>query len=208
MTIKIITAASSLYLPTHLWKTGIWNQNRLCFTLHDCSELCGRAVCVLSCVPLWKYIIVILMSWAVVGVVPCGISSVFVGWKDVGGWCDVSGTCISVWVKDESSVYLPGSRIFHMCSSGPKFILSIPWIRFEPAHWKIHGITSNIIFTVKYKPKVAMEHRRKWYSKIWKQCISHHYQEMKANILIYLQFRISAGFQHAVHKGALEKLKI
>lgn len=194
MTMKIITASFSLYLPTHLWKTGIWNQNRLCFTLHDCSELCGRAVCVLSCISLWKYIIVILMAWGVVGVLPCGVSSVFVGWKDVGGWCDVSGTCIIVWVKDESSMYLPGSKIFHMCSSGPKFILSIPWIRFEPTHWKIHGITSNIIFAVKYKPKVAMVAQEGLIFKDMETLHFHHYQEMKANFLIYLQFRISAGF--------------
>lgn len=152
MSIKIIMASSSSYLPTYLWKTGIWNQNRLCFILRDCSEVCGRAVCVLSCISLWKYKIVILLAWGVVGVVPCGVSSVFVGRKAVGGWCDVSGTHISVRVKDESSVYLTGSNRFYMSSSGVKFILNMPWILFEFAGWKIQGITSNITFTVKYKP--------------------------------------------------------
>lgn len=132
MTIKVIVASLSFYLPTHFWKTGIWNQNRLCFILHNYSKLCGRTVYVLSCISLWKYIIVIPLAWGVVGVVPCGVSRVFVGRKAVGGWCDVLGTCISLWVKDESSVCLTVSNIF--CSSVAKCILCIPWIKFQPTH--------------------------------------------------------------------------
>lgn len=192
MKIKIITAASFLYLPTHLWKTGIWNQNRLCFILHDCSVLCGRAVCVLSCISLWKYIIVILLAWEVVGVAPCGVHSVFVGRKAVGGWCDVSGTCISLWVKGESSMYLTGRNIF--CTSGERFILSLSGIRFEPTHWKIQGITSSITFTVKYKLKVAMVAQKGPIFEDMETLYFHHCQRMKANFLIYLQFRSTVGF--------------
>lgn len=60
-----------------------------------------------------------------VGVVLCGVSSVFVGRKVVGGWCDVSGIYISVRVKDELSVYLIGSNRFYMSLSGVKFIFNM-----------------------------------------------------------------------------------
>lgn len=104
ITIKIIIAAASLYLPTHLWKTGTWNQNRQYFILHDCSELCGRAVCVLSCISLWKYIIVILLAWGVVGVLPCGASSELMGKKAVGG-CVMCREHASAYELRMSQVY-------------------------------------------------------------------------------------------------------
>lgn len=76
-------------------------------------------------------------------------------------------------------MYLKDSNIFHMCSSGAKFILSTPWIIFEPAHWKIHGITSSIIFRVKYKPKVAMVAQKELIFQDMEALHFYHYQESK-----------------------------
>ena len=53
---------------------------------------------------------------------------------------------------------------------------------------------------VKYKPKVAIVAQEGPFFKDMETLHFHHYQEIKANFLIYLQFRISAGFEHAVHR--------
>ena len=47
---------------------------------------------------------------------------------------------------------------------------------------------------VKYKPKVAMVAQEGPIFNDMETLHFHHYQEIKANFLIYLQFRISAGF--------------
>lgn len=91
-----------------------------------------------------------------------------------------------------------------MCLSGTKFIPILPRIKCDTTHGKIQALPSNIIFAGKYKSKGDTVAQGASIFKKLETLHFYHYQEMKANFLIWSQHIVSTCWA----KMELRKIKI